>query len=105
MARKKAKDLPNLNISSEADAFVAVSLTSFKKKPFGEVNKLKQKLKWKYIWTYNGRIFLRHDENRPSFSFNCEKDLSKFKIELARSIFSTKSPQSRAHYGYTNTNF
>ena len=35
LARKKAKDLPNLNLSSEADVFVSESLTSFKKKLFG----------------------------------------------------------------------
>ena len=105
LVRKKAKDLPKFNLSSETDVFVAESITSFKKKHFAEVNKVKQKLKWNYIWTYKARIFLRHDENRPSFSFNCKEDLSKFKIELARSIFSTKSPQSRAHYGYTKNNF
>ena len=54
LARKKAKDLPNLNLSSEADVFVSESLTSFKKKLFGDVNKVKKHLKWKYIWTYKG---------------------------------------------------
>ena len=46
LARKKAKDLPNLNLSSEADVFVSESLTSFKKKLFGDVNKVKKHLKW-----------------------------------------------------------
>lgn len=105
LVRKKAKDLPKFNLSSETDVFVAESITSFKKKHFGEVNKVKQKLKWNYIWTSNGRIFLRHDENRPAFSFNCEEDFSKFKLELARLIFPSKRPQSRAHYRYTNNNF
>ena len=41
LARKKAKDLPNLNLSSEADVFVSESLTTFKKKLFGDVNKVK----------------------------------------------------------------
>ena len=71
LVKKKAKDLPNLNLSSQADVFISESLTPFKKKLFGDVNKVKKKLKWKYIWTYNGRIFLRQDENKPSFSFNC----------------------------------
>ena len=48
LARKKAKDLPNLNLSSEADVFVSESLTSFKKKLFGDVNKVKKHLKWTY---------------------------------------------------------
>ena len=81
LARKKAKDLPNLNLSSEAHVFVSESLTSFKKKLFGDVNKVKKHLKWKYIWTYNGRIFIREDENKPSFSFENAEDLHKFNLE------------------------
>ena len=81
LARKKAKDLPNLNLSSEADVFVSKSLTSFKKKLFGDVNKVKKHLKWKYIWTYNSRIFIREDENKPSFSFDNAEDLHKFNLE------------------------
>ena len=81
LARKKAKDLPNLNLSSEAEVFVSESLTSFKKKLFGDVNKVKKHLKWKYIWTYNGRIFIREDENKPSFSFDNAEDLHKFNLE------------------------
>ena len=77
----KAKDLPNLNLSSEADVFVSESLTPFKKKPFGDVNKVKKHLKWKYIWTYRGRIFIREDENKPSFSFDNAEELHKFNME------------------------
>ena len=81
MARKKAKDLPNLNLSSEADVFVSESPTSFRKKLFGDVNKVKKHLKWKYIWTYNSRIFIRGDENKPSFTFDNAEDLHKFNLE------------------------
>ena len=62
----KANGLPNLNLSSEADVFVSESLTPFKKKLFGDVNKVKKHLKCKYIWIYNGRIFIREDEIKPS---------------------------------------
>ena len=74
LARKKAKDMPNLNLSSEADVFVSESLTR-------DVNKVKKHLKWKYIWTYNGRIFIREDEIKPSFSFDNAEDLLKFNME------------------------
>ena len=77
----KANGLPNLNLSSEADVFVSESLTPFKKKLFGDVNKVKKHLKWKYIWTYNGRIVIREDENKPSFSFDNAEDLRKFNME------------------------
>ena len=86
LARKKAEDLPNFNLSSEADVFIAELLTPFKKNLFGDVNKVKKKLKWKYIWTFNGRIFLRQDENKPSSSFNCEEDLAKFKSGHASDV-------------------
>ena len=83
LQRKTAKDLPNLNLSSEADVFVSESLTPPKKKLFGDVNKVKKHLKWKHIWTYNGGIFIREDENIPSFSFDSALDLDKFKSEHA----------------------
>ena len=67
--------------SSEADVFISESLTPFKKKLFGDVNKVKKHLKWKDIWTYNGRIFIRENEHKPSFSFDNAEDLNKFNLE------------------------
>lgn len=43
LAGKKAKDLPNLNLSSEANVYISESLTPVKKKLVGEVNKVKKK--------------------------------------------------------------
>lgn len=74
--------MSNLDLSSEANVNISESLTPVKKKLFGEVNKVKkEKLKWKHIWTYNGKIFLKQDENNTSFSFYCMDDLAKFKLE------------------------
>ena len=75
LARKKAKDLPNLNLSSEADVFISESLTPFKKKLY-DVNKVKTKLKWKDFLL--GRTRIIH-----LFSIDCEEDLVKFKLEHA----------------------
>ena len=80
LARKKANDLLNLNLSSQAGVFISESLTPSKKKLFGDVNKVKKKLKWEHIWIY-GRIFIRQGENKPSFSFDREEDLAKFKSQ------------------------
>ena len=107
LARKKAKDLPNLNLSSEAEVLVSESLTSFKKKLFGDVNKVKKHLKWKYIWTYNGRIFIREDENKPSFSFDNEKIYTSliWNIQIkhaAKKGSDNRSLQSRAHCSHKN---
>ena len=58
-------------------------MSLLKKKLFGDVNQVKKNLKWKYIWTYNGRIFIWQDENKQSFSFDSAEDLDKFKLEQA----------------------
>ena len=36
------------------------------------------------IWTYTDRTFIRQDENKPSFSFDWEEDLAKFKSHKSR---------------------
>ena len=73
LANKKVKDLPDLNLTSTE---------MVKKRLFGEVNKQNQKLKWKYIWTQNGRIFIKANENAATRSFDTMEDLSKFQSEL-----------------------
>lgn len=49
LANKKVKDLPDLNLTSTEMVYISESLTPYKKRLFGEVNKQKKKLKWKYI--------------------------------------------------------
>lgn len=78
MANKKVKDPPDLNLTSTENVFISESLTS---KLFGEVNKKRKKLKWKYIWTQNGRIFIKANENTTTRSFDRVEDLSKFQRE------------------------
>ena len=82
LANKKVKDLPDLNLTSTENVFISESLTPYKKKLFGEVNKPRKKLKWKYIWTQNGRIFIKANENTTTRSFDTVEDLSKFQREL-----------------------
>ena len=55
------------------------SLTPTRKKLFGEVNKERKRLKWKHIWTQNGRIFTKETDASRSFSFISYEDLAKFK--------------------------
>ena len=51
LANKKATDLPDLDLESDANIFISESLTPCKKKIFCNVNKEKKCLKWKFIWT------------------------------------------------------
>lgn len=76
--KKKAKDLPHLNLNSQESVFISESLTAKKKRLFGEVNKAKKKLKWRFIWSYNGRIFIKEKENSKTFTFDNEGDIIKF---------------------------
>ena len=45
----KVKKGEEVDDSCQADVFISESLTPFKKKLFGDVNKVKKKLKWKSI--------------------------------------------------------
>ena len=54
---RKASDLPDLGITAESKVYISESLTRYKKELFGEVNKLRKKIRWKHIWTQNSRIW------------------------------------------------
>ena len=62
--------------------YISESLTSTRKKLFGEINKERKRLKWKHIWTQNGRIFIKEADAGRSFSFNSFEDLAKFRSSL-----------------------
>ena len=68
--KKKAKDLPHLRLRSSNPIFISESLTPKRKRLFGEVNKIKKKFKWRFIWSRNGRIFLKDKENSTAYSFH-----------------------------------
>ena len=77
LANKKPRDLPDLDLESDANIFISESLTPYKKKLFGNVNKGKRHLKWKFIWTFIGRIFIRNNDQSPVVTFDTEDDLKK----------------------------
>lgn len=79
LAKKKAKDLPNLDLASNTDIYISESLTPKRKKLFSEVNKTKKRFKWKFIWTYNGKIFMKQKEGSRTYSFENIEDLGEFK--------------------------
>lgn len=79
--KKTAKDLPHLrsDLRSDEKVYISESLTMRRKKLFGEANKLRKELHWKYIWTTNGKIYLRQDEKSLSHSFTTMEDFNSFK--------------------------
>ncbi|XP_020909671.1 uncharacterized protein LOC110247530 [Exaiptasia diaphana] len=80
LAGTKPKDIPGLDGSSTADnkIFISESLTPKKRRLFGEINKFKKHHKWKFIWTYNGRIYLKEKENTKQYAFDNDDDLQEF---------------------------
>ena len=70
LVKKKACNLPDLDLDLNNNVYISESLTSTRKKLFGEINKEKKRLKWKHIWTQNGRIFIKEADRGRSFSFN-----------------------------------
>ena len=78
LTSKKVKELPDLNLHSDDNVYVSEFLTPYKKKLFGNANKLTKRLKWKFIWTNNGRIYIKEKENTSVFTFNTQEDLNKF---------------------------
>ena len=71
--------LPDLGVTDQENIYISESLTPFKKKLFGEVNKVKKRLRWKHIWTQNGRIFVKETERTKPVYIDSYIDLEAFK--------------------------
>ena len=79
---KKASDLPDLGITAESKVYISESLTRYKKELFGEVNKLREKIRWKHIWTQNSRIYVKESDKSTVVVIDAYKVLDKFKSSL-----------------------
>lgn len=58
--------------------FVNESLTSYRRKVFNRVYNFKKNHKYKYIWTVNGKIFLKRDDSGETYSFINLNDFDTF---------------------------
>ena len=63
--------------------YVSELLTPFQKRLFGIVNRMRKKLEWKYIWTQNGRVYLKQSESSRSCTFDSERDVANFEKKFA----------------------
>ena len=79
---KKASDLPDLGINAESKVYISESLTRYKKELFGEVNKLRKKIRWKHIWTQNSRIYVKESDKSTVVLIDSYEALDKFKSSL-----------------------
>ena len=62
-AGSKVSNISSFATESDKKVYISESLIPSKKKLFGVVNKLRKKLQWKYIWSNNGRIYLKQATN------------------------------------------
>lgn len=75
----KTNALPDLGVTAQENIYISESLTPFKKKLFGDVNKVKKRLRWKHIWTQNGRILVKEAERTKPVYIDSYTDLEDFK--------------------------
>jgi len=73
---KSTKDL-GLSRISENGIFVSESLSQRNKNLFKECLKFKRMYGFKFIWTQQGRTYLRKDNNTPARVITCKADLEK----------------------------
>ena len=64
--------------------FINENLTSYAKNLFYQANLLKKNHGWKYIWTRNGNIKLRHHDDSPVISIRDTADLRKIVSQTNR---------------------
>jgi hypothetical protein len=80
MQRKHLKDFTtsdiNLGRLAVNKIYIAESLTSNNKQLFGKCLAVKKERRMKYIWTSNGKIYLRKDDHSPPWHVKSLKDLT-----------------------------
>ena len=76
LVKTRTNALPDLGVTDQKNIHISESLTPFKKKLLGEVNKVKKRLRWKHIWTQNGRIFVKEAERTKPVYIDSRKILN-----------------------------
>ena len=98
IAGRKISSLKSLVKKGENKVYISESLTPKRKHLFGAVNNIKKKLNWKFIWTNNGRIYLRESDNSVSFTFESIADLVDFENKQHLAPSAIIYQQNSQHY-------
>jgi hypothetical protein len=85
-ARNVLKDITtrNLGFSSHNKIYINESLTEKNKALFGECMKVKRDLQYSFIWSSNGRIYLRKDQASPATIIRNKEDITKLLTTVSR---------------------
>ena len=54
------------------------SLTAYRKRLFGKINQFKKEHKFKFLWTTNGKIHLRKDNDSRVYTFTTFEKFAEF---------------------------
>jgi hypothetical protein len=73
LKNKTSKDLGYVKTNS---IYINESLTEKNKSLFGGARRAKKELGYSFIWTANGRIFLRKDKDSPAILIKSKDDIS-----------------------------
>ena len=86
-ARMKLKDMTSkaLGFSDENRMFISESLSPANRELFNEAYKLKKDLDYKFLWTSNGRVFLRATEASSVISIHSLDLVKKIRNQNGRS--------------------
>ena len=79
--RKKARfeDLKNFSVTDTKNIFVNENLTPTRKQLFWKTKQEVKNNSWKYIWTHNGNVFVKKDDNASITAIKNELDLNLIK--------------------------
>ena len=74
LSGKTTKDI-DLGRISDNNIYISESLTAKNRALFKECLKFRRNYKFKYIWTNQGRVYMRRDKDSPSKIISCQADL------------------------------
>ena len=83
---KSAKNLPSFKGNQSSPRlpriFINESLTSYRKKLFNKMYNFKKNNNFKYIWTINGKIYLKQDDLETSYGFTTLEEFEIFRSDF-----------------------
>ena len=84
---KTTKNIPSFKNNETAKSkpatkiYINESLTFNRKRVLNKANNFKKANDYKYIWTSNGKIYLKENEQEPTYSFTTMDEFSKFESD------------------------
>ncbi|XP_077978266.1 uncharacterized protein LOC144433778 [Glandiceps talaboti] len=73
----KGKTTRNIGVTSNNRIYINENLTSTNKQLFFQVNQLRNEKHWKFIWTHNGKIYVRKNVGDPAIIVATIRDLDR----------------------------